>query len=79
MCERGNVDLNHLQLARKLCLREFSTESKSGVVDKDINRGVLVVKEIEDRLGCFATAQVRRENMHSYVVFSFDLTGRSLE
>src|ERR1700693_2995635 len=79
MRERGDVDLDHLQLALDLRVRKLSSESESGVVDQHFDWNVLVVQEVEDRLRGVGSPQVGREDLNPDVELSLDLTRGRLE
>src|SRR6266550_4671140 len=79
MRQRGDVDLNHLQLPRKLRLRELSTQTEAGVVDQDFDRDVLVLQEIVDRFRRLAAPQIRGEDVRLDVELSLELPCSRLE
>src|ERR1700682_315516 len=79
MRQRGDVDLDHLQLPLELRVRELSSDSESGVVDQHFDGNVLVVQEIEDRLRSIGSPQISGEDLNPDVEFSLDLTRGRLE
>src|SRR5712672_2983569 len=79
MRERGDVDLNHVQLAVQVCIGELATEPEARVVHQHLDRNVLVLLKVEDLLRCVEKAEVGGEDLNPPAEFSLDLTGGTLE
>src|ERR1700686_1886761 len=79
MGQRGDVDLDHLQLALELRVRELPEESEPGVVDQHFDRNVLVVEEVKDRLRSIGSPQIGGEDLDPDAELSLDLTRCRLE
>src|SRR4051812_38991747 len=79
MRERGDVHLNHVELALELGVSEFSAECKAGVVDEGVDLDVLIEQKIEDRLRRIRNSQIGGEDVRFDVELSFELTRGGLE